>query len=721
MQEEDSLADPGTSHRSKIHNPLIHEKSPYLLQHAKNPVHWYPWGDEAFIRAAREDKPVFLSIGYATCHWCHVMAHESFEDNEVAELLNRDFIAIKVDREERPDIDSVYMAVCQQMSGQGGWPLTIVMTPEKKPFFAATYIPKETRFSLMGLLTLLPRITQMWKDKRSELISSGDRVIAQITSTGISASGTPPGQDLLDEGYNSLLIQFDPAHGGFGHAPKFPTPHTLLFLLRYGTGKGNSRALAMVKKTLNAIINGGIYDHLGGGIHRYSTDAQWHVPHFEKMLYDQALLVMACTEAYQVTGNSAYKKTAEEIIGYVMRNFRSHDGAFFSAEDADSEEGEGAFYVWTFLEFENLLGSDDAALAALVFGLTPIGNFRDPERGSGYNILSRTLPLKKIAASLEIPEPVLATRIESIRTRLLAAREGRVRPSIDDKVLSDWNGLFIAALAQAGRVFDNPVYIEGAKTAMHFFLTRMRSDNGGLFHRYRDGDAAITGFADDYAFIVHALIELYETMFEEQYLVTALQLNNYFFEHFWDTTNGGFFTVSDTAEALIIRKKECYDGATPSSNSVAFMNLLRLFRLTGDTSLETNASVLSQSFAGTVNQSPSAYTWFLCGLDLACESHEIVIVGEDGAEDTKALIMALRSQYLPSVTVMQFAPGHQADMLGEIAPFTKNLSMINGKATAYVCSGHTCSLPVTDPKAVLTQIDLLKKSMSEKSEIFQRD
>ena len=709
MPVEDPLADPDTPRSSKILNRLINEKSPYLLQHAKNPVDWYPWSEEAFLRAAREDKPVFLSIGYATCHWCHVMAHESFEDPEVAELLNLDFIAVKVDREERPDIDSVYMAVCQQMSGQGGWPLTIVMTPKKKPFFAATYIPKETRFSLMGLLTLLPRITSMWKEKRSALISFGDRVIAQITSPNISSSETLAGEDLLDKGYNSLLLQFDPAYGGFGNAPKFPTPHTLLFLLRYGVRKSDPRALAMTKKTLNAIRNGGIYDHLGGGIHRYSTDAQWHIPHFEKMLYDQALLVMAYTEAFQVTGNPEYKKTVEEIIGYVMRNLRSTDGTFFSAEDADSPEGEGAFYVWTLPEFENLLGRGDAALAALVFGLTPNGNFQDPERGCGYNILTRTLSLENIAASLEIPEPVLAMRIESIRTRLLAAREGRVRPSLDDKVLSDWNGLFIAALALAGRVFNTQVYVDGAKTAMQFIITRMRSDDGGILHRYRDGDAAIPGFADDYAFIIHALIELYETTFEEQYLVTALQLNGYFFEHFWDTKNGGFFTVSDTAEALIIRKKEIYDGATPSSNSVAFMNLLRLSRLTGDASLEENASVLLRSFSGTVNQSPSAFTWFLCGLELAGESHEVVIIGEDRAKDTQELVLALRSQYLPSVTVMQFAPGPQVDALAEIAPFIKNLSMIDGRATAYVCSGHVCSLPVTDPNAVLAQIDLLKK------------
>ena len=709
MQEEGPLADPDTPRSSKIHNRLIHEKSPYLLQHAKNPVDWYPWSEEAFLRAVREDKPVFLSIGYATCHWCHVMAHESFEDKEVAELLNRNFIAVKVDREERPDIDSVYMAVCQQMSGQGGWPLTIVMTPEKKPFFAATYIPKETRFSLMGLLTLLPRITSMWEEKRSDLISSGDRVIAQITSPSFPSSDTLAGEDLLDEGYNSLLLQFDPEYGGFGNAPKFPSSHTLLFLFRYGVRKIDPRALAMAKKTLNAIRNGGIYDHLGGGIHRYSTDAQWHVPHFEKMLYDQALLVMAYTEAFQVTGNPEYKKTAEEIIGYVMRNLRSPEGAFFSAEDADSPEGEGAFYVWTLQEFENLLGSGDAALAALVFGLTPNGNYRDPERGFGYNILSRTLSLENIAASLEIPEHELAIRVESIRTRLLAAREERVRPSVDDKVLSDWNGLFIAALAQAGRIFNNQVYFEGAKTAMQFIITRMRSDDKGLLHRFRDGEAAIPGFADDYAFIIHALIELYETTFDQQYLVTALNLNGYFFKHFWDTKNGGFFTVSDTAEALIIRKKEIYDGAIPSSNSVAFMNLLRLSRLTSDASLEENASVLSRSFAMTVNQSPSAFTWFLCGLDLAGESHEVVIVGEDGAEDTQELVLALRLKYLPSVTVMQFAPGPQAEALAEIAPFIKNLSMINGKATAYFCSGFTCSLPVADPKAFIAQIDLLKK------------
>jgi uncharacterized protein YyaL (SSP411 family) len=710
MPEETPLAVTDADHNKRFQNHLLHEKSPYLLQHANNPVDWYPWGEEAFLRAVREDKPVFLSIGYATCHWCHVMAHESFEDEEVAGLLNRDFIAVKVDREERPDIDSVYMAVCQQMAGQGGWPLTIVMTPEKKPFFAATYLPKETRFSMMGLLTLLPRIIQAWRDQRPDLIRSGERVIAALASPNAPLSAIEPGDDLLEEGYQSLLLQFDPVHGGFGLAPKFPTPHTLLFLLRYAKRNSHSRALAMVEKTLNAIRDGGIYDHLGGGIHRYSTDAQWHVPHFEKMLYDQALLVMAYTETYQMTGNPAYRKAAEEIIGYVMRSLCSPEGVFFSAEDADSPEGEGAFYLWTTKELEQVLGKDDATLASLVFGATQKGNYHDPERGYGYNILFRTLSPEKIAASLRIAEPELALRTESIRTRLFTAREQRVHPQVDDKVLCDWNGLCIAALARAGGFFDEPAYTDAAKKAMQFILSKMRGGDGGLLHRYRNGDAAIFGFADDYAFIIHALIELYQTTFDEYYLATALELNEYFTGHFWDRQKGGFFSISDMSEPLIISRKEIYDGALPSANSVAFMNLIRLSRLTGTAKSEENASLLLRSFTGTVNQSPSAYTWLLSGLDLASQSYEVVIVGKAEAADTKAMISALQTRYLPSITILKFAPGRQASALAEFAPFTRDLTMTGGKATAYICSAHACSIPVTDVEEMIALIDDEKKA-----------
>jgi len=692
-------------------NRLRFEKSPYLLQHAKNPVDWYPWGTEAFSRAADEEKPVFLSIGYATCHWCHVMAHESFEDHEVAVLLNRDFICIKVDREERPDIDSVYMAICQQMTGQGGWPLTIIMTPEKKPFFAATYIPKETRFSMRGLLTLLPRISSLWNDQRTKLVQSADRVIATISPTNSPLINNEPGEELLDEGYNSLLIQFDPVNGGFGTAPKFPTPHTLLFLLRYANKNPDSKAMTMVEKTLDAICNGGIYDHLGGGVHRYSTDTQWLVPHFEKMLYDQALLLMACSEMFQVTKNKKYEKTAEEIIGYVMQNLRSKEGAFYSAEDADSPEGEGAFYVWTLEEFKTILGREDASLAAMTYGVIYGGNFSDPERGGGYNILSRRLRTADIAASFTITEPELSARIDSINSRLLASRNLRLRPAVDDKILADWNGLFIAALAQAARIFQNKAWCEAAKIAMQFILSRMRTKETGLLHRYRDGDAAISGFADDYAFIIYALIELYSLTFDVKYLSDALQLNTFFIAHFRDEKNGGFFMVGDNAEALVIRKKEIYDGAIPSANSVAFMNLVRLFRLTGDPSHAESALSISRCFGNTVVQSPSAYTWFLCGLYLETAlPQDIVIVGERKNQDTRELLSALRTQFLPSVTIQYIMPGSHAESLADIASFTRNLSMIDGKATAYVCSGHACSMPVTGPEAMLASLGLTKKS-----------
>jgi uncharacterized protein YyaL (SSP411 family) len=697
-----------TAAAEKHANRLIHEKSPYLLQHAYNPVDWYPWEPEAFARAARENKPVFLSIGYATCHWCHVMAHESFEDSTVAALLNKDFICIKVDREERPDIDSTYMAVSQMMTGKGGWPLTVFLTPEKKPFFTGTYIPKESRFGMTGLTDLLPRISRSWQERRSDLVASAEEITAALHQEQESYTSDIPDISLLHRGYEELLLRFDAEYGGFGRAPKFPAPHSLLFLLRFWKRTGTPRALTMVEKTLGAMRSGGIFDQAGGGFHRYSTDARWRVPHFEKMLYDQALHVMAYTEAYQATRNPEFRKTAEEIISYVIRDLTSPEGAFFSAEDADSIEGEGAFYLWEAGEIERILGKDDAGIAAQMFGITQVGNYQDTKTGRGQNILYRKKTIAEVALSYGLSETDVEIRLESIKNRLFTARERRSRPSLDDKVLTDGNGLFIAALAQAARTFGNEMYLASARRAMQFVLTRMRNSDGGLLHRYRDGEPAIPAFGDDYAFIIKALLELYESTFEVSYLLSARELNTFFLTHFWDDAQGGFFMISDTAEILLGRKKEIYDGAIPSCNSVALENLVRLAHLTGDVSNEQRASELSCCFAAAVQQSPSAHTWFLCALDCAIGPiHDIVIVGRRDCEDTRTMIKLLRDQYLPCIMIVCKSPEDELQ-ISRLPLYTSNLHAIGGNATAYICTGQSCVMPVTEPHRILELLSCVK-------------
>jgi hypothetical protein len=684
------------------YNRLIYEKSPYLLQHAANPVDWYPWGDEAFDRALSEDKPVFLSIGYATCHWCHVMAHESFEDAGVAALLNKDFICIKVDREERPDIDSIYMSACQMMTGQGGWPLTVIVTPEKKPFFAGTYIPREGRFGMSGLLELLPRITKFWEERRSDLTASADEIATALRETAGSGTGVEPDPSLLQEGYEELAVRFDEVNGGFGNAPKFPTPYNLLFLLRFWKRTGKPHALSMVEKTLDAMRMGGICDQIGGGFHRYSTDALWRVPHFEKMLYDQALLLMAYTEAWQATRNPQFRKTAEEIITYVIRDLTSPEGAFFSAEDADSEGGEGSFYLWTKDEVRQIMGEDDAALAARFFSMKDAGNYPAPDGKPGHNILFLT---SSPASRASIPGTSGAdaeSQFASIKTRLLKARERRSRPPRDDKILADWNGLFIAALAYAARTFGNETYLAAARQAMEFVLHHMHDETGGLLHRYREGEAAIPAFGDDYACIIKALIELYESSFEPSYLSSALEHNAWFLSHFWDAKSGGFFTLSDTQKILLFRKKEISDGAVPSCNSVAFENLVRLAHLTGDPSLDKRASDLSRCFAPTVQQSPSAYSGFMCALDNANGPvHDVVITGDRGAADTQTMIQALWDHYLPAVMVLHLPGDESRSRLVTLAPFAANLNSAVITATAYVCTAHTCAMPTSNTHQML--------------------
>ncbi|MFA7695685.1 MAG: thioredoxin domain-containing protein, partial [Methanoregula sp.] len=548
------LLHPDSGNRSS--NRLIHEKSPYLLQHAHNPVDWYPWGNEAFSHAAQEHKPVFLSIGYSTCHWCHVMAHESFEDPAVAALLNREYICIKVDREERPDIDSVYMTVCQQMTGQGGWPLTIVMTPKKEPFFAGTYFPRVSGAGMPGLMDLLERIATLWHERQDELYQSAGDITAWVKSAP-SPSSRDPDRVLLDEGFQELSRQFDPENGGFGHAPKFPAPHILIFLLRYWYLTSEPRALAMVEQTLDAIRYGGIWDHVGGGLHRYATDARWLVPHFEKMLYDQALFVLACTEAYEATGKNRYRTMADECIAYVFRDLRDPGGAFYSAEDADSPGGEGAYYTWTCDELAAALGSDDARRATSFFTLTPLPGNSYNHGKSGNNRQEQRLVLSAVTG----PEPVCAEDIpgddrsilrESIRSRLYTVREKRARPARDDKILTDTNALFCTALARAGRVFRKPAYVEAASEAMQFLSGQLSDSDRGLQHRYRDGVSGIPAFADDYAYLISALIALYGATFDPAYLYRALDLNTTFIAHFQDKEKGGFFTTSDQAEELLV-------------------------------------------------------------------------------------------------------------------------------------------------------------------------
>jgi uncharacterized protein YyaL (SSP411 family) len=664
-------------------NHLAREKSLYLRQHVLNPVDWYPWGDEAFRRAAAEDKPVFLSIGYATCHWCHVMAHESFGDRKISSLLNENFIAIKVDREERPDIDSIYMAACQQMTGQGGWPLTIIMTPEKQPFFAGTYLPPRSRHGMTGLDDLLTQIARLWKEKREMLGTAAGDMIAYLDGIQIRPAGGTADRSLLDAGYRDLALSFDPVNGGFARAPKFPAPTIILFLLRYWNRTGSAQALSMAEATLGAICCGGIHDQIGGGFHRYSTDPQWRVPHFEKMLYDQALLLMACTEAWLATGKPLWRRTAESIVTYVSRELVSPKGAFYSAEDADSEGGEGAFYLWTRQEIADTLGPKEGRFAAGLFGAAEEGNFPSPGPGPGKNILY--LPGGDYEGRYDLG------RIAAVRARLLAERERRPHPLKDRKILTDWNSLMIAALALASRAFQEQAYAEQAERAMHFILDTLKKPGGGLLHRWCDGEAAIPAFADDYAFAIRALVELYETSFDPAWLGEAIVMEQYLRDHFLNREENGYYFTADTADPLPIRKMEIHDGASPSANSVMLQNLVSLEHLTGNPRYAELASAIADGFSGTVRRSPSAFTAYLCGLDhLLGPATDVVVTGTEEDPSACGMLRIIRSRYLPACSVHYRTPG-RAQFLDTVAPFTTAMDIPEEGAAAYVCTGNTCS------------------------------
>lgn len=695
-----------TNSENNNQNRLVNESSPYLLQHADNPVDWHPWGEEAFAKAQREDKPVLVSIGYATCHWCHVMAHESFEDDEIASLMNEAFVNIKVDREERPDIDNTYMLVCQMLTGSGGWPLNVFLTPEKKPFYAATYIPKRGRHGRPGMRELIPWISKLWNNKREKITASSNEIISAFQKSNSFESGERLSADVLDKAYQQYKQQFDKQHGGFSPSPKFPSPHNLMFLLRFAKKNENPEALKMVSKTLTQMRRGGIFDHIGLGFHRYSTDREWLVPHFEKMLYDQAMLMIAYTEAWQMTGTALFQQTANEIAQYVLRNMQDSTGGFYSAEDADTEGEEGKFYIWSISEIREILPPAEAELAIGIFNLTEKGNYKDEATGqrTGKNIPHLQKPIDELARERNMKKGQLETTLESIREKLLDARQERVHPLLDDKILTDWNGLMIAALAKAGKAFKKETYITEAEKCWTFISSHMLKENNNLKHRFRNGDVAINAHADDFAFLIWGLIELYEATFKSKLLQKAVSLQEQFNDQFWDDNNGGFYFTAESAEELLGRKKEIHDSALPSSNSVAMMNLLRLGRMTGNTRWEEMADQANKLFSSDIRNAPTGFGFALQSVDFAISSsQEIVITGYKDKEDTQTMLQALNDHFLPHAVTLLNDPDDK--VINQITSFLSDFDMQDKKATAYVCKNYSCKLPTTDPQQMLEIIE----------------
>lgn len=665
--------------REKEHtNRLIREKSPYLLQHAHNPVDWYPWGGEAFEKARAEDKPVFLSIGYSTCHWCHVMERESFEDEEVAAALNRDFVAVKVDREERPDVDAVYMTVCQAVTGSGGWPLTVLMSPDQKPFYAGTYLPKDSRYSMPGLLDLLSVAAEQWRTARGELLRSGDRIVEAMRAQTAKKEAARPEQERFAAARRLFAQSYDEKYGGFGGSPKFPSPHNLMFLLRYHARERDEAALSMVEHTLRQMYRGGIFDHIGFGFSRYSTDRMWLAPHFEKMLYDNALLTMAYLETFQVTGDAFYRETAEKILTYVRREMTAPEGGFYSAQDADSDGAEGGYYLFGAEEILRLLGEEDGAFFNEYFGMTREGNFE------GKNI-----PNLLQNGGYGRPD----ARISALLPKVYDYRSARTRLRCDDKILTSWNALMIAALAKAARITGNAAYLEEARNAARFLRGHL-SENGSLFVRWRDGEAFGAGGLDDYAFSVWALLELYDADFQAEDLELALRLCRKLLRDFWDGENGGFFLSGAENRNLIFSPKEAYDGALPSGNSVAGYCLVRLAALTAKPELEQAAERQLEFLAGAARAYPAGCAFSLTAqMDALYPGTQLVAVMKDEA-DLKTLRQILRKKFRPGLTVLVLDAKNR-DKLGRIAGFTKDYTGKDGQSTFFVCRGSACLPPVS--------------------------
>src|SRR5437588_1330014 len=697
-------------------NRLAREKSPYLLQHAHNPVDWHPWGEEAFEKARRENKPIFLSIGYSTCHWCHVMAHESFENDETAAIMNREFVNIKVDREERPDVDRVYMIFVQATTGGGGWPMSVWLTPDLKPFVGGTYFPPEDRYGQPGFTKVLERIAAAWKQDHEKIAEQGSKIVEALreSQNAQPESAAKIDNQLFQTAYEQLSRSFDDKEGGFGTAPKFPRPVSLNFLTRFYArdpkSESGKHALEMDLVTLRKMAAGGMHDHLGGGFHRYSVDRYWHVPHFEKMLYDQAQLASAYLDAFQITRDPQYADVAYDILDYVARDMTSKNGGFFSAEDADSlfehgkpEHGEGAFYVWTEKQVDAVLGGDSSAFK-FHYGVQPHGNTpegSDPqEEFRGKNILTERHTIAETAKDFKKSEDEARQLLARSREELLSIRNKRPRPHLDDKIIAAWNGLMISAYARAAQILDEPRYLESATRAAKFLRSNLYDEKSRLlFRNYRESRSAIEGFPDDYAFVIQGLLDLYEASFDIEWLKFAIELQATQDRLFFDEKNGGYFSTSGQDKSVVLRMKDDNDSAEPAASSIAAVNLLRLAQFRDDKKVDERARKTIDAFGPTLSHFASAMPQMLVAFDYSlAKPHQIVIAGKSDAAETKALLVEVHRHFLPNkILILADGDGGQK-FFSEKNEAIAAMSPIGGKPAAYVCENFICKAPVTDPR-----------------------
>jgi uncharacterized protein len=672
-------------------NHLINETSPYLLQHAHNPVDWYPWGDEAFEKARREDKPVLLSIGYSACHWCHVMAHESFENEAIAQLMNENFVNIKVDREERPDLDQIYMNAVQMMTHHGGWPMTVFLTPDAVPFYGGTYFPPQDRYNIPGFPRILIGVAEAYRERKEDIQQTGDSLIAELrrlSETG--GSDHPIKPELLDAAYAGMIRNYDSVNGGFGGAPKFPPAMSLEFLLRTYARTGNPDTLQMISHTCSKMANGGMYDQLGGGFHRYSTDSRWLVPHFEKMLYDNALLSRFYLHYFQVSGDEQARATVEGILDYVLREMTHPEGGFYSTQDADSEGHEGKFFVWDIQEIRDVLGETAASRFCDYYNITEAGNFE------GKNIPNVTRTLEDVAVAHRISVGELQASLNESRRILFERRERRIKPDRDEKIITAWNGLMLASFAEAGIVLNRPDYSEAARRNAQFVLSNLQQ-NGMLLRTWKDGQAKFNAYLEDYAFLAEGLLTLFETTGEFRWLTKSLALTVQMVTEFWDEQAGAFFFTGKSHENLIVRSKDFFDNATPSGNSVAAMALLRLAILEGKDQYRNLATATLREMADQIHRYPSGFGYALSAVDfLLSTPKEVAIVGNTPV-DIQPMLSEVWSRYLPNKVVA-------ASFGVEIIPLLEGRTPLNGLPTAYVCEHYTCKQPVTDVAALREQL-----------------